>query len=183
MNEFLTLVHNLDASILLFIQEHLRQEFLTPILTLITKLGDKGIFWLAVSVIMLIPKKTRGIGFLSIVAIAINYGICNLCLKNLVERIRPYESVEGLKLLVHRASDWSFPSGHASSSFAAAVVFYRCLKKKWLGVCALILAALIAFSRLYVAIHYPTDVIIGGAIGALVGFLVVQTLGRNIKKR
>ena len=81
--------------------------------------------------------------------------ITNVCLKNLVARPRPM-SVEGLVPLIGKPTDYSFPSGHTCASFACALVLYRILPKKY-GVPAVILASLIAFSRLYVGVHYPTD--------------------------
>ena len=102
----------------------------------------------------------------------------NLLLKNLVARTRPYEVIDGLQLLVSRAVDLSFPSGHAASSFAAAVVMAKLLPKRY-GIAALILAGLIAFSRLYVGIHYPTDVLFGAVSGCLIGWLVAKFYGEK----
>ena len=90
--------------------------------------------------------------------------ITNVTLKNLVARTRPYEVVEGLVLLIEKQRDYSFPSGHTCASFAAAGVYWRMLPKKF-GIPLVILAAMIAFSRLYVGVHYPTDVLAGLLIG------------------
>ena len=92
----------------------------------------------------------------------------NVLLKNLVHRIRPYVALENLSILVSEPSDWSFPSGHATASFAAAWALFRLAPKK-VGVPALLLAILIALSRLYEGVHYPTDVLAGAAIGILSG--------------
>ena len=171
----------LEGNILLFIQEHIRQDWMTPFWVFITSLGNKGWFWLAVSALMLIPRRTRKIGIMALLALSIGFLITNLALKNLVARIRPYETVEGLKLLIARQSDFSFPSGHACASFAAASVYFRKLPQKW-GISAVVLAALIAFSRLYVGVHYPTDVLAGAVIGiwaAWAAIHLVEYIERN----
>lgn len=165
----------LDGNILLFIQEYIRQDFMTPFWKFITSLGDSGWFWLVLSVLLLIPKKTRKIGITAILAIAIGALITNVTLKNLVARIRPYEVVDGLKLIIERQHDFSFPSGHTCASFAAALVYYRMTPGRW-GIPAVILASLIAFSRLYVGVHYPTDVLAGLVIGAFAAWAAMRLM-------
>lgn len=161
----------LDGNILLWIQEFVRNAFLTPVFLLVTTLGNKGAIWLAISVIMLFFKKTRKAGILSLAALLASFLIDNVILKNLIARTRPYEVITGLQLLIEKQSDFSFPSGHTGSSFASAVVLYKELPKKF-GVPALILASLIGFSRLYVGVHYPTDVIGGALIGSFIAIMV-----------
>lgn len=95
----------------------------------------------------------------------------NLFLKNVVARTRPYEVVEGLTRLIEKQSDYSFPSGHTAASFAAAVILFLQLPKKY-GIPALILAVLISFSRLYLGVHYPTDVLAGAVSGTLIALAV-----------
>lgn len=161
----------LDSSILLWIQEFVRNAFLTPVFVIITRLGNSGAIWLVISVIMLLFKKSRKVGIMSLAALLGSFLIDNVLLKNLVARTRPYEVITGLQLLIEKQSDFSFPSGHTGSSFAAAVILYRELPKKW-GIPALVLAVLIGFSRLYLGVHYPTDVICGALIGSLIAVTV-----------
>ena len=116
---------NLDGNILLWIQEYLRNDFLSPIMIFITSLGNAGIIWILITAILLLFKKTRKVGFLSVCALLGSLLINNVILKNLVARVRPYEVVNGLHLMIEKQVDWSFPSGHTGSSFASAVVFYR----------------------------------------------------------
>lgn len=113
-------------------------------------------------------------------ALAGSLVINNLILKNLVARPRPYEMVAGLMPLIPRPADYSFPSGHTGSSFAAAVVLYGQLPKKW-GIAALVLAVLISISRLYLGVHYPSDVLAGALIGSMIG-LAVQRLAKTKTK-
>ena len=157
-----------EGEILLWIQEHLRAGGLNGAMRAITRLGDAGAFWILLAAAMLIVKKTRRLGAACASALAMGALATNVLLKNLVHRIRPYVVLENLSILVSEPSDWSFPSGHATASFAAAWALFRMAPKK-VGVPALLLAILIAFSRLYVGVHYPTDVLAGAVIGVLCG--------------
>ena len=157
MPEFLT---NIDISILLYIQESIRMSWLTPVVVFITSLGNAGIFWVILSLALLVPKKTRMIGCISFLALFGSLLVNNLLLKNLVGRIRPYDACSTLLPLVAKPTDYSFPSGHTGSSFASACVLYHHLPKK-AGIPMLVLAVLISLSRLYVGVHYPSDVLAG----------------------
>lgn len=161
----------LDGAILLWIQEHVRQDFLSPVVKFITHLGDAGWCWILLAVILLIVKKTRKIGLVTAVSLLSSYVVNNLILKNLVARVRPYEAVDGLQRIIEAQSDFSFPSGHSASSFAAAVVIFMLCPRKY-GVPALMLAFLIALSRLYVGVHYPTDVLTGVISGTVIAVIV-----------
>lgn len=171
----------MDSSILLWIQNNVRSDFLTPVMTVITHLADKGIFWILLTLALLIVRKTRPTGVVCAVSILIGLIITNLILKNWVARIRPYEVIEGLECLVGKESDFSFPSGHTTNSLACAVVLFKLAPKKW-GVPALILAILIALSRLYVGVHYPTDVLAGALIGVCSALLALWLVPRLEKK-
>lgn len=162
---------NLDASILLWIQEHLRTPGLTMVMKQITKLGNAGIFWILLTIGLLLFAKTRNTGIMAGISLAISFVINNLFLKNVVARTRPYEVVEGLSRLIEKPVDYSFPSGHAASSFAVAVILYLELPKKY-GIPLLILAGLISFSRLYLGVHYPSDVLVGALSGTVIALAV-----------
>lgn len=163
-----------DGQFLIWLQENVRSDVLTPVMKLITHLGDKGIFWILIAIVMLFFKKTRPLGIMAGIALVFSVLINNVIIKPNVGRIRPYEVVDGLKLLIERQHDPSFPSGHSGASFAAAVVFLVKGPKK-IGIPAIIMAALITFSRLYVGVHYPTDVICGiitGTCCAIISFMI-----------
>jgi len=141
------------------------QTWRTPALDVInaffSNLGNAGLFWMILAVILMIPKKTRRLGFQMGCAMLLTYILGNLILKNVVDRLRPCD-IAGLPegILVKRPTDSSFPSGHTMNGFTAALtIMYN--NWKW-GIPALILAAIIAFSRMYNYMHFPTDVI--GAI-------------------
>ena len=159
----------LDGNVLLWIQENLRADWLSPMVTTITRLGNLGFIWILISLCLLCFRKTRKAGAAGLLGLAFSLVLNNWFLKNLVARIRPYEVVEGLTLLTAKATDFSFPSGHAGSSFAAAVAVIATLKKgktRWL---LLVFAVIMALSRLYIGIHYPSDVLCGALTGTLCG--------------
>lgn len=170
-----------DSQFLLFLQEHVRNSALDPIMKTVTMLGNTGWFWLVLIAVLLIFRKTRKIGLASLTAIVVNFVINNLLIKNLVSRMRPYEAVLGLERIIEKQSEYSFPSGHTSTAFAVScmILFMLPKEKKWIGIIFLVLAAVISFSRLYVGVHYPTDVI----AGALGGFLISLVLYLLIFRR
>lgn len=108
--------------------------------------------------------------------------INNIILKNLVARTRPYEVIEGLTYLVKKPTDLSFPSGHAGCAFAAACIMFRRLPRKY-GVPALILAILISFSRLYVGVHYPSDVLFGVISGISISYAAEAIAAKIFSER
>ena len=162
-----------DLPILDWIQENLKNAFLDVVMPIITMFGDGGIFWIACAVILLCIPKTRKTGLGMGFALIMGLIVCNVTLKPLVGRIRPYDFQEQLgaviPLLTERMHDYSFPSGHTIASFEAATVLL--INNKKLGIPAMILAVLIAFSRLYLYVHYPTDVIFSVFAGILFAFL------------
>ena len=160
-----------ELKILDFIREHLTCGFLDFLMPLITKLGDAGIFWIAVAIVLLITKKYRKVGAMMGVALVLGLIFGNGVLKNVVGRIRPYDLNEGMKemLLIEALSDKSFPSGHTLACFegATSVFLYH---RKW-GLAALALAFTVMLSRLFLLVHYPTDLLAGALLGSLFAFL------------
>lgn len=162
-----------DGNILLWIQEYIRCDLLTPIFKFFTTLGEGGAIWIAIAILLLFIKKYRKTGVMVGMSLLGSLIFINMIIKNLVARARPYKVIETLTILVSEPKEFSFPSGHAASSFAAGVVLYLMLPKKN-GVPALILAVLISLSRLYVGVHYPTDVLGGMIMGTLIAVAVVK---------
>ena len=162
-------IQNLDQAVLLWIQEAVRLEVLNPLVELYTTLGNGGALWIVLSLVLLCRKSTRKAGAAALLALLLGFLCTNVVLKHLVHRPRPYTVVEGLAPLLLSGDPNSFPSGHSAASFAAAVVLFRC--RRSFGIPALILAALIAFSRLFLFVHYPTDVLAGILLGTAVGLL------------
>lgn len=160
---------NIELSILDWIQT-LHTPFLDKIMVFITRLGDAGIIWIVLSIVLLLIPKTRKSGAVMVVALVVDVLLCNIVLKNLVARTRPYDVNTGVHLLVAKLHDYSFPSGHTAASFASVTALYLAGEKK-LWKFALVLACLIAISRLYLYVHYPADVLGGILFGVISGYL------------
>lgn len=159
---FSYLAEAFDLPILDWIAAKLSCGFLDAVMPVITVLGNGGSFWIALAVVLMLIPKTRRIGISMGTALLIGLVVCNLTLKPLMARMRPYDYQlthfgRTVSLLIAAPHDYSFPSGHTLASFEGAVVLFL-YHKKW-GIPALILASLIAFSRLYLYVHYPTDVL------------------------
>ena len=174
MDLFSYLAEHFDLPILDWIAAYLWCPFLNAVMPVITLLGDAGIFWIAIAVILLFFPKTRKVGLGMGAALVIGLLVCNVTLKPLIARIRPYDDQlqhfgVTIKLLIEAQHDFSFPSGHTIASLEAATVLLSHSKKA--GIPAMILACLIAFSRLYLYVHYPTDVIASVILGICFGFL------------
>ena len=177
--------YGLDKAVTLWVNG-LRCGFLNFISMLMAYLGKGGLFFIAASVVLLLFRKTRKAGLCSLLAIGVGALLVNVLLKPLVARPRPY-TAGGEFLWVweragkHLEKEFSFPSGHTAASFAFAVAFAMTAPKKY-SVPALVLACLISLSRLYVGVHYPTDILGGIVIGALCGILAVWIV-KYIQKR
>lgn len=175
--------------------ETLHNPITNPIFYVITTLGNAGWFWIVLAVLMLIvlPKKYKKAGLTMAIALILSLIFCNGIMKHLWARPRAFWVVgqnfvvgnefENLYGIFNSIHDYSFPSGHSSASFAAAVSIFMWRKKE--GSAALVLAALIAFSRLYFTVHYPTDVLVGTITGALYGvaaYFIVKALINKVPK-
>ena len=174
MNNILNIfAESFDLPILDWIQATLQCTFLDKIMPLITVLGDGGAFWIACAVLMMLLKKYRKAGISAGLALIFGLLICNMILKPGVARIRPYDFQEQMgimiNLLIEKEHSFSFPSGHTIASFEAATAIL--LRHKKLGTAAMILAILIAFSRMYLYVLYPTDVIVSVFLGIGLAFL------------
>ena len=174
MTELLrSLALSFDLPILDWIQAHLQSGFLDTVMPIITLFGEGGIFWIAWAVILILIPKTRKTGLGMGFALIMGLLVCNVTLKPLVARIRPYDLQAELgvtiNLLINAQHDFSFPSGHTIASFEAAVVLLKNSKK--MGIPAMIIAILVTFSRLYLYVYYPTDVLVSIVLGTLFAFI------------
>lgn len=171
-------LNQFEIPILDFIQNYVGCAFFDKIMPIITMLGDAGIFWIMIAVVMLFFRQTRKTGLMMGLAMIMGLLFGNAMLKPLVARIRPYDVNTAHELIVSKMHDFSFPSGHTLASFEAAGVLMICERRRF-GYPALALAVIIAFSRLYLYVHYPTDVLGGiilGLLFAYVSYLIVNAL-------
>ena len=171
-------IQALDGTVLLWIQEVLRLPVLDGFMTLFTQLGNAGLVWVGISLALLLVPRTRRMGFWALVALLLGLLCTNVVLKHLVGRTRPWLVVEGLTHLVVENDPLSFPSGHTCAAFAAGSVWARFVERRWLKALCILQAVLMAFSRLYVGVHFPTDVLAGCAVGLFCGWLAWRLYGK-----
>ena len=173
-----------DLPILDWIQSTLGCKFLDTVMPIITLFGEDGIFWIAWAVLLIIFPKTRKTGLGMGFALILGLLVCNVTLKPLVARIRPYDLQAELgvtiNLLIEAQHDFSFPSGHTIASFEASVVLLKNSKK--MGIPAFIIAILVSLSRLYLYVHYPSDVLVSVVLGTLFAFIGDWLAGRIMQK-
>ncbi len=158
---------NFEFSILDFIQ-NLHSSFGDFVMPLISESGSGGIIWIVFAGILWIFPKYRKYAIIMLIALTLDVVICNLTLKPLIARTRPFD-VNPVKLLVKAPTDYSFPSGHTAAAFSAAFSLLFGKNKLWIP--SMILASLIAFSRLYLYVHYPSDVFAGILLGLIIGMI------------
>ncbi|HJA35097.1 MAG TPA: phosphatase PAP2 family protein [Firmicutes bacterium] len=170
----------LDNGILDAIQQ-LRCGFLDRFFPLFTRLGDHGWFYILVAALLLLIPKTRRAGLTMAIALIFCLVCGNLLLKPLVARVRPYDANGFTGLLVPPLSDFSFPSGHTFGAFAVAVSLLYHYKRAGIAACAA--AALMAFSRLYLYVHYPSDVLGGILLGSAAAFVAHRLVERLYRKK
>lgn len=161
-------LNSVEIKILDFLHENLSCAFLDTVMPYITYLCEWGLLSIVLAVVFMAIPKTRKLGFTLALSILIGYLLVNLTLKPLVGRIRPYKFKELTDLLVKQQRGRSFPSGHTIVAFETAMSIFL-YNRKWGKVCFAIAVA-VGFSRLYLYMHYPTDVIAGAVLGILVSF-------------
>lgn len=177
----MTFIQTIDSNILFWIQNNLHNKFLDYFMSIITTLGDMGIIWILIAFALLFSKKYRTIGILTLSALLLNLILGEGILKNLIQRPRPFVTLEGLDIIITKPSSYSFPSGHTSSAFAAALMLgYYFKKYRWY---LYIFAGLTAFSRIYLLVHYPSDILGGIMLGAISCFTVRFCYERYLGKK
>lgn len=167
----------IDNKGLKYISEKCQNRTFDKMMPIITMMGNLGVIWFVISSLMLLKVEYRIIGIGVILAVALTTIIGEGIIKHIVRRSRPFQDKEE-KLLINKPITYSFPSGHTASSFAALAVFLQMNGK--LGLIVSPIATLIAFSRVYLKVHYPTDVIFGMLLGFTCGITVVSFLGRMV---
>ena len=183
LESLLTGTNPFDANVMAFIQERLRTPFGDAVMPYVSYLAELGFIWILIAVALLIVRKTRVTGVTVLCAALLGLVLGQFLLKSIIPRDRPFQAFPDLvQLLISPPSGHSFPSGHTCVSFAAATAIF--LARKKLGIPALILAVLIGFSRAYLFVHWPTDVLAGAVLGvacALLMHYLVPRFTKNVK--
>lgn len=160
----------MDVTILNYVQDHFHNRFTDFLFALLSRIGNAGTIWFCFALFLGHERATRRYAFMLFFSIALAHLISQI-LKPIIGRQRPFVSCPGKVLLIHTPGGYSCPSGHSASSFAAATIL--CTADKRLGIIALVLAFSIAFSRIFLFVHYPSDTLIGSILGVLCAFLII----------
>lgn len=176
MSNIMDFLFNTDLDTVIWVHENLQSTLWNPFWIFITTIGNKGAIWLVIALALSLNPKTRAIGTTCLAALIFSGIIANLGLKNLIARERPFTYFDAA-LLIKEPHDYSFPSGHTSASFAVAWVLYKDkfkINNFPVYMIAMILAVLMGLSRLYLSVHFPSDILAGIGTGILSGYLGLQ---------
>lgn len=171
-----------EVDFLRYIIDNIQNPFLDRLMYIITSLGNAGIFWITLTLVFLLIKPLRREGTVMAAALVLTFVIVNLIIKPIADRARPFEISQYILENIHIAlpTDASFPSGHTSASFAAA--FAAFFVRKRTGALLIVIAFLIALSRIYFAVHFPTDVLAGAFIGIVMAYIAYRLYEVYTKK-
>ena len=169
-----------ELTILNWIQQHLRSGVLDVVVPVFTSLANHGEIWILLALLLMFRKQTRLTGLSVGAGLLADYVVCNLSLKPLVGRLRPFVVNPAVELLIEAPHDASFPSGHTAVSFAAVAALKTAGSPLWKP--AAVLATLIALSRLYLYVHWPTDILGGVVVGWLCGALAAKLVHLGAEK-
>lgn len=165
-------MQTLELAVLDWIQLHCRCEFLDALTPFVSALSNHGEIWIVLALGLLLCPRTRRAGFALALALAADVLCCNAVLKPLIARVRPCDVNTAVALLVPHPADWAFPSGHAAAAFAATGSL-TASGSRW-RYPAFFLAVLTCFARLYLYVHWPSDVLAGAVLGTVIGFAGVR---------
>jgi undecaprenyl-diphosphatase len=166
MESVLLTIKNLDIQWFYFVNQSMHNAFFNVVMPIVSNAGEDGLIWLLAALILYLSgPQNRRASFLMLLAVLCSFILGEEILKHIFQRPRPFLSLEGVNLLVAPPGSFSFPSGHAANAFAASLVIARKIHR--LAWPALLLAVIMAFSRVYVGVHYPLDILGGALLGAL----------------
>ncbi len=165
-------IQNTDIKFLEFLRDNFNNTVLDNVFFFITKLGDVGVIWIIVSIVLIMTKKYRRAGFLTAFALLLATLLGEGMLKHIFQRTRPFLEYGNLPTMLSHQTGYSFPSGHTASAFACTGILMSKLER--LKYIFLLLAFSISFSRLYFFVHYPSDVIAGAFLGLFSAWFVLK---------
>ena len=182
----LEMIQRFDEQALVWIAQNVRGGPLDPFMKVYTQLGDAGLLFIVLGLVLLLFRPTRKAGFSALCAMLIGLVVVNFTIKPLIARERPWLVIEGFVNLVEEKDPNSFPSGHTNTAFAFALALCMAAPKRWMKITAVCMAVVMGLSRLYVGVHFPSDVLVGALIGSLCGLLgawIVKTLWERLEPR
>ena len=180
------LIQRFDEQALVWIAQHVRCGLLDPFMKVYTQLGNTGMLFIVLGLVLLLFRSTRKSGFSALCAMLIGLVVVNFTIKPLAARDRPWLVIRDFVNLVPEKDPNSFPSGHTNAAFAFALAVCMSAPKRWMKIAAVCAAAVMGLSRLYVGVHFPSDVLAGALIGALCGLAgtwVVKTVWERLGPR
>jgi undecaprenyl-diphosphatase len=172
-------VQGLDESILFFIQEHMKNPALDRVMVFITSLGDAGFLWIATAFVLMLIKRYQACGVTLLCSLSFSTFLGDNLLKPLFHRVRPCNKFPEIVTLIRGLHSPSFPSGHTMAAFASATILYYYDRR--IGIPAYVIASLIAFSRLYLFVHYPSDILGGMLLGIITSLIMLYGLNKIYK--
>ena len=180
--EVLEFLNRIEAEGIVRLQQLIRTSWLDRAMTVFTGLNDSGAISIAACGVLLLSKRYREVGIRATLALSLETILVNLVLKPLVSRTRPFVVNEAIEVLTRTPKDFSFPSGHTGAMVAVCAVILFCMDRKY-GIPAIAAALLMAFSRVYVGVHYPTDVLASIVIGVVVAIFAVKSMDIYVKRK
>lgn len=175
-------IQQMDERALVWIAQNVRCALLDPFMKLYTQLGNTGMLFIVLGLVLLLFRQTRKAGFSALCAMLIGLVVVNFTIKPLVARARPWLVIENFVNLVPERDPNSFPSGHTNAAFAFAIAVCLSAPKRWMKITAVCLAVVMGLSRLYVGVHFPSDVLAGALVGSLCGLLGAWVVRKAWKK-
>lgn len=174
------MITEIDVQIMLWIQENMRSEMMDTIMRFVTWIGDWMLLWSIILIVILVWKKQERSAKLITLSLALSFLFNQVVLKNIVRRHRPFVDHSTLQPLIEKPSSFSFPSSHSATSFAVASAIHWCKIKGYIF--GYVLAILIAFSRVYLNVHYPSDILVGAVVG-IVSTMIAERILKQVEAR
>ncbi|MBA1335038.1 MAG: hypothetical protein HPY66_0660 [Firmicutes bacterium] len=165
---------SLDMKIVEYVYRHLQNPLFDRVMPFVSRLGNGGLIWIGIAAVFLMSKKYRKTGIMVICSMLVGAVIGEVMLKNIIQRARPFVEMPYYNLLIDTPKSFSFPSGHTTSSFAVLGTVVRTVDNRLCRGAVALLAFSIAFSRLYLLVHYPTDILGGIALGLMSSYIVYK---------